>query len=112
AILPTGLETVTEVIRDYSVLRVGIIDSLITTDDDDIRTWSKLRILETLSEQPRISEGPLLPNVPLRLLPVKDGEVIYVVSGGSVRIDGITIVQLPPEPGLVLRKDRQFIGAF
>jgi hypothetical protein len=86
---PTGVDTVNEVIRDYSLLRVAVADTVTTSDDDPIQTWFKLKILETLSPQPRIPEDePMLTDgagLPLRtdrhippcLLPVGVSETIF-----------------------------------
>jgi hypothetical protein len=123
-LFPTGMDTVNEVIRDYSLLRVAVADTVTTSDDDHIQTWFKLKILETFSRQPRIPEdqpgltdGAGLPlrtdrHIPPHLLPVGVSETMFVVPGGSVTIDGITLVQTPADKGLMLQKNEQYIGAF
>src|SRR5437763_995064 len=72
--LPTGVSTVYELIHDYTLLRVAIVDTATTSDDDNIRTWYKLKILETFSLQPSISRGELPAGVPPSFLPIGESE--------------------------------------
>jgi hypothetical protein len=111
-ITPTGVQTIDDVVRNYSVLRVVVIDKVTGDDKTDIQTWYKLKIVETIHPQLSISEESLPPGVPTRLLPVNASETIYVMTGGESAIDGVTVVQHPAEKGLALQNNKEYVGIF
>jgi hypothetical protein len=96
------------VIRDYSLLRVKVVDSetvISKSDADvDIQTWYKLQIIESLHRQTEIGESPILEGSPDRLQPLQSSESLLVLQGGVVDVDGVKVVRVftNGEPSLTL----------
>jgi hypothetical protein len=111
-IMPTGITSAVELVKDYSILHFKVTDTAVTADNGDIRTWYKLRILDRISTQPQIPTVDGIGDPPPSLLPLKPDETIYIATAGAVTIDGVTIVQNPSERGLVLESGREYVGAF
>ena len=60
---------------------------------DDIHTWYKFRLLETLSAKPNVPcvTCPLMPEVPSEAEPLGTDEFVVISSGGSLNIEGVDI---------------------
>lgn len=84
-----------QIMRDYSLLRVKVIDKETTVyePDADIKTWYKVEIVETLHQQDKISDKPLFDEVPSRFLPLLPSESILIVSGGEITVDGFRVIR-------------------
>lgn len=93
--MPSTVTTVDQVMRDYSLLRVKVIDreTAINEPDADIKTWYKVKILEALHQQDKISDKPLFDGVPSRFLPLLPSESILIVSGGEIIVDGVRVIR-------------------
>src|SRR5690242_19598990 len=50
-VLPTGVATVDDLVRDYTLLRVIVHDATTLVGDQDVETWYKLGVLEVLNRQ-------------------------------------------------------------
>ncbi len=93
--IPSGVESLDDIIRDHSILRVRVIDSetAVYEPDSDFKTWYKLEVLEELHKQDRIRDEPLPDGVPSRLLPLLPSESLLVVHGGTVTVDGVRVTR-------------------
>jgi hypothetical protein len=100
--LPPGIsigisqQSLEELLRDYGLLRVRVIDKETTVSEPDayIKTWYKVEIVETLHHQSQVINGEPLPDeAPSRLLPLLPSESLLVVSGGVVTVDGVKVRQ-------------------
>src|SRR5262247_1916413 len=105
-ILPGGIATPTpdlsleELLRNYGLLRVKVIDKETTIyvsspeiPSADIETWYKVEILETLHPQRKVSDEQPPFELPSRLLPLLPSESLMVEQGGVINVDGITVVR-------------------
>jgi hypothetical protein len=105
-ILPGGIATPTpelsleELLRDYGLLRVKVIDKETTIyvtipeiPSADIETWYKVEIVETLHSQRKVRDEAAPFELPGRLLPLLPSESLLVVQGGVINVDGITLVR-------------------
>lgn len=111
-VMKSAVRTVNDLIRDYSLLRVTVVDATTVVDDDNVRTWYKLSVLDVLSRQAQVRQRSLPPDTPRALLPLGGSEVLFVVTGGTAVVDGITVTESPVAAGLVLHKERQYVGGF
>jgi hypothetical protein len=94
--LPTPQLSLEEVLRDYGLFRVKVIDKETTVSGPyaDIKTWYKVEVVETLHYQSQMISGEPLPDeAPSRLLPSLSSESLLVVWGGVVTVDGVKVVQ-------------------
>lgn len=99
--LPGTVNSLEQVIQDYSLIRVRVKDAeaIVTQPDPTIETisidtWYKLDVLEVLHQQTRLGEKFLPEGVPNRLLPLLlPSESFLVVSGGTVTVDGIKVIR-------------------
>jgi hypothetical protein len=98
--LPTNVNSLEQVIQNYSLVRVKVKDAeVIVTQPDtsieviDIKTWYKLEVLEGLHQQRNVGEEPLPEGVPKRLLPLLPSEGFLFVQGGTVTVDGIKVIR-------------------
>ncbi|MBV9746229.1 MAG: hypothetical protein JO099_20910 [Acidobacteriia bacterium] len=111
-VMKTGVRTVNDLIRDYSLLRFTVVDAVSTVDDQNVQTWYKLSVVDVLSRQAQVRQRSLPLDTPRALLPLGGSEVLFVVTGGTAVVDGITVTESPVDTGLVLHKDRQYVGGF
>lgn len=111
-VLPTGVATVDDLIRDYTLLRVIVEDATTLVGDQGVETWYKLGVLEVLNRQAKVGDAPLPQPAPLRLAPLTGSEVFYAVTGGTAVVDGITITEPPVDAGLMLQKGHEYVGGF
>jgi hypothetical protein len=111
----TGVSSMEEVIREYSLLRVKVsdIETVYSETDADIRTWYKLEVAETLCRQNKIDDQPLPENVPVRFLPLLPSESLLVVLGGRVTINGIRVIliRVLNEFQFELRRNKEYLIA-
>jgi hypothetical protein len=79
----------------YSTVVVAhLVSKQSTYQDDDIRTWNKFAIDETLSEaKDLLCPRCVLPSPPATLLPLSQGEFLLPKIGGTVNIDGVEVQQ-------------------
>jgi hypothetical protein len=93
--LPTPQLPLEELLRDYGLLRVKVIDKETTVSEPaDIKTWYKVEIVETLHHQSQMISGEPMPfEAPSRLLPLLPSESLLVVQGGVVTVDGVKVVR-------------------
>lgn len=111
-VMKSAVRTVNDLIRDYSLLRVTVVDGTSVVDDQNVQTWYKLSVLDVLSRQAQVRQRSLPPDTPRPLLPLGGSEVLFVITGGTAVVDGITVTESPVDAGLVLHKDRQYVGGF
>lgn len=96
--IPTIQQSLEELLRNYGLLRVKVIDKETTVSEPyaDINTWYKVEIVETLHHQSQMISGEPLPDefeTPSRLLPLLPSESLLVVSGGVVTVDGVKVIR-------------------
>lgn len=112
--LPSTVNSLEEVIQNYSLLRVKVKDAetLVVQPDPtietiDIKTWYKLEVLEVLHKQSEIGDSALPEGVPTRLLPLSSTESFLFVNGGSVTVDGIKVTRAlgSENPRLILKRE-------
>jgi len=91
--LPTPELSLEELLRDYGLLRVKVIDQETTVyasvpeiPSADIETWYKVEIVETLHRQGKVSDEPPPFELPSRLLPLLPSESLLVESGGVINV--------------------------
>ncbi|HEV2666261.1 MAG TPA: hypothetical protein VG324_15185, partial [Blastocatellia bacterium] len=78
--LPTGINSMADLLRESSLLRVRVIDKE-TTISDDIRRWVKLETLERIHQQNKVDDQPLVEGAPPRFLPLQPSECILIEPG-------------------------------
>ena len=105
-----------ELLRDYGLLRVKVIDKETTVSEPDaaIMTWYKVEIVETLHHQSKMISGEPLPDrAPSRLLPLLPSESLLVVSGGVVTVDGVKVIRkVSTEGNHYILKEEYLIVAY
>jgi len=85
-----------EALRDYSVFLVEPIESISVVDGaNDIKTWTRLRILKTITHRDyknysTVSPPPALPT---EVSPPNNNEFFVTTSGGVLNIEGVEIFQ-------------------
>ena len=113
--LPTPELSLEELLRDYSLLRVKVIDKETTVSEPyaDILTWYKVEIVETLHEQRKVSDEAPPFELPSRLLPSVPSESLLVVHGGEITVDGVTVVrEVSTESVVYFPKEEYLIVAY
>ena len=78
---------------------------------EEIRTWYKFRLLETLSAKPNVPCGtcPPMPEVPSAALPLGTDEFVVVTSGGTLNIDGVEITLENKDLGSFLKRQKYLL---
>lgn len=108
----TGVDSVSALLLDYSIVRFEVVDVAVTPSGAGLRTWYKLKILETISAQSQVDSNELPVGAPPQLLPLTSQQLLFPVAGGMVSVDGVRVIQAFAEPGLELRRSQEYIGAF
>jgi len=110
---PSTVNSIEMIMRDYSLLRVKVIDKETTVPDPDadINTWYKFKVIETLQQQDKISDAPLLDGVPSRLLPLLPSECILIVSGGEITVDGVRVIRVIGDYGVDYIRGNEYLIA-
>jgi hypothetical protein len=109
--LPTGINSITDVLRESSLLRVKVIDKE-TTISDDIRRWVKLETLEVIHQQNKVDDRPLLEGAPPRFLPLQPSECILIEPGAVATIDGIHVERVGRNDYTLVRGREYLIAAY
>lgn len=94
--LPTPELSLEELLRNYGLLRIRVIDKETTVSESnaDIKTWYKVEIVETLHHQSKMIRGEPPPfELPSRLLPLLPSESLLVADGGVVTVDGVKVIR-------------------
>ncbi|HEY9430455.1 MAG TPA: hypothetical protein VI260_03105 [Blastocatellia bacterium] len=113
--LPTPEQSLEELLRDYGLLRVRVIDKETTVSEPyaDILTWYKVEIVESLHEQRKVSDEAPPFELPSRLLPSVPSESLLVVDGGEITVDGVTVVrEVSTESVVYFPKEEYLIVAY
>jgi hypothetical protein len=114
--LPTPELSLEELLRDYGLLRVKVIDkeTTVTEPDARIRTWYKVKIVETLHHQSMmIKDKPLPDEAPSRFLPLLPSESLMVSEGGVITVDGVFVVRgVSTDDVLFIPKQEYLIVAY
>ena len=77
-----------------TVVVAHLVSKQSTYRDEDITTWNKFAIDETLSEAKDLPcPGCLPPSPPATVLPLSPGEFLLPKTGGTVNIDGVEVQQ-------------------
>ena len=84
-------------LADYGVVRarpIGKITQLFSADE--IVTWYKFKVVETIAEQPKSPGYPAdsIAAPPTELLPLAEDEFVTARDGGKIRIDGVSVTML------------------
>jgi hypothetical protein len=111
-IFPTGVDSVSTLLLDYSIIRFKVADVVTTPSGAGLRTWYKLQTLETISPQSQIDSNELPAGVPPQLLPLTSQQLLFPVTGGVATVDGVRVIQGFAEAGLELRRSQEYVGAF
>jgi hypothetical protein len=101
-----GPSSLDDVVSDYSTVVAQLLRQEVTYNEteDDITTWYKFRISETLSKKPFIPcTGCTGSEVqPANLLPLRPGEILVPLMGGATMIENVIVVRkLESFPGFV-----------
>src|SRR5262249_45791643 len=107
--LPTGINSMAEILAKYSLLRVKVIDKE-TTISDDIRRWVKLEALEAIHLQKEVDDRPLVEGAPPRFLPLLPSECVLIEPGAVATVDGIHVERLESND-YTLNRGREYLIA-
>jgi len=114
--LPTPDLSLEELLRDYGLFRVKVIDKETTVylgvpeiPSADIDTWYKVEILETLHRQRKESDGAPPFELPCRFLPLLPSESLLVENGGAITVDGVTLVGEVSTEGVVYFPKEEYL---
>ena len=89
-----GTISAEEAFSSSTVVVAHLVSKQSTYRNNDIRTWNKFVIDETLSEVKYLpNPGYLPPSPPATLLPLSRGEFLLPKTGGTVNIDGVEVQQ-------------------
>lgn len=90
-----GTISAEEAFSSSTVVVAHLVSKQSTYWNNDITTWNKFAIDETLSEAKDLPcRGCELPSPPATLLPLSRGEFLLPKTGGIVDIDGVEVRQL------------------
>ncbi|MCI0336947.1 MAG: hypothetical protein L0226_05180 [Acidobacteria bacterium] len=114
--LPTPELSLEELLRDYGLLRVKVIDKETTVyvlvpeiPSADIETWYKVEILETLHQQGKVSDESPPFELPSRFLPLLPSESLLVEQGGVINVDGVAVVREVSTEGVVYIPKEEYL---
>jgi len=113
--LPFAQQSLEELLRDYGLLLVKVIDTETTVSEPyaDIDTWYKVEILETLHRQRKESDEPPPFELPSRFLPLLSSESLLIADGGEITVDGVTVVsEFSTESVVYFSKEEYLIVAY
>lgn len=109
--MPSGINSMADILREYSLLRVKVIDKE-TTISDDIRRWVKLEMLEVIQQQNKVDDQPLVEGAPTRFLPLQPSEYILIEPGAVAIIDGIHVERVAHNDYTLIRGREYLIAAY
>lgn len=90
-----GTISAEEAFSASTVVVAHLVSKHSTYRNDDITTWNKFAIDETLSEAKELPcPGCLQSSPPATVLPLSPGEFLIAKTGGTVNIDGVEVRQL------------------
>jgi len=114
--VPTPELSLKELLRDYGLLRVKVIDKETTVyvlvseiPCPDIEMWYKVEILETLHRQGKVSDEPPPFELPSRFLPLLPSESLLVEQGGVITVDGLTLVREVSTDGVIYFPKEEYL---
>jgi len=102
------LESVPDAIAHTTLVVARLVESETVRTNDEIVTWRKYAILEKLSKQLTVPTG-LCEDIPRSLLPLKPTEFVVPEIGGTVEVDGVTVVQQDPRKNDIPAQDRHLM---
>ena len=116
-ILPPGIaigiaeQSLEELLRDYGLFRFKVIDQETTVSEPyaDIKTWYKVKIVEILRQQRKVSDEAPTFELPGRLLPLHPSESLLVEQGGVITVDGVTVVSEVSTDGVVYFPKEEYL---
>ena len=85
-----------QALRRDTVMLADVIDKKTLAYTDDLRTWYRFKIVDTLSERP-IPKYPTyswFPDPPEEMKPLGEDEFVMVETNGQMEIDGVRVTQL------------------
>lgn len=86
---PKGLD---QKLLSYTVVIAQLVEKQSYMPDEAvIRTWNKLKVIDTLSQAPPRPTYFSWPAIPEELLSVKEDEILVHTQGGTVTIDGVEV---------------------
>lgn len=89
-----GTISAEEAFSSSTVVVAHLVSKQSTYLNNDIKTWNKFAIDETLSEAKNIPCPGCVPSSPpATLLPLSPGEFLLTKTGGTVNIDGVEVQQ-------------------
>jgi len=109
--MPSRINSIADILREYSLLRVKVIDKE-TTISDDIRRWVKLETLEVVRQQNKVDDQPLVEGAPPRFLPLQPSECILIEPGAVATIDGIHVERVGRSDYTLIRGREYLIAAY
>ena len=85
-----------EAIQRDTIMLADVIDKKTLAYTDDLRTWYRFRIVDTLSEKPRPKYPTYswFPDPPAEMMPLQENEFVMVETNGEMVIDGVRVTQL------------------
>jgi hypothetical protein len=109
--MPSGMNSMAQILAEYCLLRVRVIDKE-TTISDDIRRWVKLKVLEVIHRQNKLDDKPLVEGAPPRFLPLSPSECILIEPGAVADIEGIHVERQANNDYTLLRGREYLIAAY
>jgi len=109
--MPSGINSIADIMRESSLLRVKVIDKE-TTISDDIRRWVKLETLEVIHQQNKVDDEPLVEGAPPRFLSLQPSECILIEPGAVATIDGIHVERVGRNDYTLIRDREYLIAAY
>ena len=109
--MPSGINSMADVLREYSLLRVKVIDKE-TMISDDIRRWVKLETLEVIHQQNKVNDQPLVEGAPPRFLPLQPSECVLIEPGAVATIDGIHVERVGSDDYTLIRGREYLVAAY
>jgi hypothetical protein len=85
-----------EALQRDTVILADVVDKKTLAYRDDLRTWYRFKIVDTLSEKP-VPKYPTyswFPDPPEEMKPLGEDEFVMVETNGQMEIDGVRVTQL------------------
>jgi hypothetical protein len=109
--MPSGINSLAQILAEYSLLRVRVMDKE-TTISDDIRRWVKLKVLEVIHRQNTVDDEPLVEGAPPCFFPLRPSECILIEPGAAATIDGIHVERLDRNDYTLIRGREYLMAAY
>ena len=84
-----------EALQRDTVMLADVVDKKTFAYRDDLKTWYRFKIVNTLSEKPRPKYATYswFPDPPEEMKPLDEGEFVMVETNGQMEIEGVRVTQ-------------------